>query len=376
MAGDPRPREPSAVRFVPVRTVRLALVGFGNVGQALADLLEERADLLYRQYRLEIVVTGIATARRGTVIAPEGVPLADVVAAIEADPAARLPGALLTGVTVPAFIATVPADIVVELSPLVPESGQPAIRHCEAALMNGKHVVTANKGPVAYAYRRLSVLAAGRGRQFRFESAVMDGAPVFSLIERAMPATRVRGFRGVLNSTTNLVLTLMAAGWTAAAAVAEAQRLGIAEADPAYDLDGWDAAVKVCALMNAVMGAEVRPADIERTGIGGISAKDLKAAARAKTAIKLVAEAWEARDGIGRTRHPHPHPRGRVAPQTVPLTDPLAALSGTATLLILRTDTLGDLAIGAYDGGTAQTAYGILADILHIAANPAPNASP
>ncbi len=336
----------------------MALVGYGNVGQAFADLLEERADILFRQYRLDIVVTGITTARRGTVIAPEGVPLAAVVAAIEADPDARLPGAMTADVTVPAFIATVPAEIIVELSPLAPESGQPATRHCEAALMNGKHVVTANKGPVAYAYRRLSVLAAGRGLQFRFESAVMDGAPVFSLIEKAMPATRVRGFRGVINSTTNLVLTLMAAGATVDAAVAEAQRLGVAEADPAYDLDGWDAAVKVCALMNALMGADVRPANIERAGIREITATDLKAAAWAKTAIKLVAEAWEARDGT---------PHGRVAPQTLPLTDPLATLAGTSNLLILKTDTMGDLAIGEYDGGTTQTAYGVLADILHIA---------
>lgn len=341
-----------------MRTVRVALVGFGNVGQAFADLLEERADILFRQYRLDIVVTGITTARRGTLIAPEGIALAAIVAAIEADPDARLPGAMTTAVTVPAFIATVPAEIIVELSPLAPESGQPAIRHCEAALMNGKHVVTANKGPVAYAYRRLSVLAAGRGLQFRFESAVMDGAPVFALIEKAMPATRVRGFRGVINSTTNLVLTLMAEGKTMAAAVAEAQRLGIAEADPTDDLDGWDATVKVCALMNALMGADVRPADIARAGIAGITAPDLKAAARAKTAIKLVAEAWEARDGT---------PHGRVAPQTLPLSDPLAALTGTANLLILKTDTMGDLAIGEYDGGTTQTAYGVLADILHIA---------
>lgn len=343
-----------------MRTVRVALVGFGNVGQALADLLEERADLLYQRYRLDISVTGIATARRGTVINPGGIVLSEVVAAIEADPDARLPGALPNDVTVPAFIATVPAEIVVELTPLTPESGQPAIRHCEAALANGKHVVTANKGPVAYAYRRLSILAAGRGLQFRFESSVMDGAPIFALIEKAMPATRVRGFRGVINSTTNLVLTLMAAGKSRDEAVAEAQRLGVAEADPAYDLEGWDATVKVCALMNALMDADVRPADIARTGIEGITAKEIKAAARAKTALKLVAEAWEARDG---SLH------GRVGPQPLPLTDPLATLTGTSNMLILKTDTMGDLAIGEYDGGTTQTAYGVLADILHVVAS-------
>lgn len=258
----------------------------------------------------------------------------------------------------PAFLATVPAEIVVEITSLAPESGQPAIRHCEAALRNGKHVVTANKGPVAYAYRRLRDLAHSRGLQFRFESAVMDGAPIFSLVEKALPATRVRGFRGVINSTSNLVLTMMAAGRTRDEAVAEAQRIGVAEADPSYDLDGWDATVKVCALMNVLMDADVRPQMIERTGIGGITADDLAAAARAGGTIKLVAEAWEARNG---TLH------GRVAPQTLPLTDPLATLTDTSNMLILRTDTMGDLAIGEYDGGTTQTAYGVLADILHIA---------
>ncbi len=339
-------------------TVRVGLVGFGNVGQALADLLEQRADLLYRQYHLDISVTGIATARRGTVIASEGIALPETVAAIEDNPTARLPGALSGEIAVPAFLATVPADIIVELSPLTPESGQPAIRHCEAALQNGKHVVTANKGPVAYAYRRLRDLARQQHRQFRFESSVMDGAPIFALVEKALPATRVRGFRGVINSTTNLVLTMMAAGKTLDEAVGEAQRLGVAEADPSYDLDGWDAAVKVCALMNVLMDADVRPADIARTGIGSVTPDDLRTATQAGMAIKLVAEAWEARDGT---------PHGRVALQTLPLSDPLATLAGTSNILILRTDTMGDLAIGEYDGGTAQTAYGVLADILHIA---------
>lgn len=339
-------------------TVRVGLVGFGNVGQALADLLEQRADLLYRRYQIDISVTGIATARHGTVIAPDGIALPETVAAIEDDSAARLPGALAAEIAVPAFIATVPAEIIVELSPLAPESGQPATRHCETALRNGKHVVTANKGPVAYAYRRLRDLARSQRLQFRFESSVMDGAPIFALVEKALPATRVRGFRGVINSTSNLVLTMMAAGRTREEAVAEAQRLGVAEADPAYDLDGWDAVMKVCALMNALMDADVRPASIERTGIGGISANDLRDASAAGGAIKLVAEAWEARDGT---------PHGRVAPRTIPLTDPLATLAGTSNMLILRTDTMGDLAIGEFDGGTAQTAYGVLADILHIA---------
>ena len=340
-----------------MRTVRVALVGFGNVGQALADLLDQRADLLYERYQLDISVTGIATARRGTVIAPEGVNLPETVAAVEDDPNARLPGALTGEIAVPAFVATVPAEIVVELSPLAPESGQPAIRHCEAALHNGKHVVTANKGPVAYAYRRLRDLAQSRNLQFRFESAVMDGAPIFALVEKALPATRVRGFRGVLNSTSNLVLTMMAEGKTREEAIAEAQRLGVAEADPSYDLDGWDATVKVCALMNALMDADVRPSMIERAGIGAVTTDDLRATAAAGAALKLVAEAWEARDGT---------PHGRVALKTLPLSDPLATLSGTSNMLILKTDTMGELAIGEYDGGTAQTAYGVLADILHI----------
>lgn len=343
-----------------MRTVRVGLVGFGNVGQALADLLEQRADMLYRRYQIDISVTGIATARRGAVIAPDGVDLPTIVAAIEDDPTARLPGALASAIAVPAFIATVPAEIIVELSPLAPESGQPAIRHCETALRNGKHVVTANKGPVAYAYRRLRDLARSQHLQFRFESSVMDGAPIFALVEKALPATRVRGFRGVINSTSNLVLTMMAEGKTRQEAVAEAQRLGVAEADPTYDLDGWDATVKVCALMNALMDADVRPDTIERTGIGDITAKDLREAAAAGAAIKLVAEAWEARDGT---------PHGRVAPQSLPLTDPLAMLAGTSNMLILRTDTMGNLAIGEYDGGIAQTAYGVLADILQIAAS-------
>src|SRR5438128_3023779 len=200
--------------------------------------------------------------------------------------------------SVAAFVRRVPADVVVEVTPLDPRRGQPAVAHARAALRGGRHVVTANKGPLAFAYRSLKQLATRQGRLFLYESAVMDGAPIFNLVERCLPGARVLGFRGTLNSTTSLVLARIEQGSSAAAAVREAQALGIAEADPANDLDGWDAAVKGAALASALMGAPVHPRHVRRRGIQSLPAAAVRRAARQGRPFRLVTRAWRAAGGV------------------------------------------------------------------------------
>ena len=254
-----------------------------------------------------------------------------------------------------AFIARVPADVLVEITTLDPKSGQPAVAHVRQALGRGMHVVTANKGPVAFALRPLKALAGRKKRLFLHEGAVMDGTPVFNLAERCLRGARIVSFRGTLNSTTNLVLSRMEEGRTPSAAVREAQALGIAEADPRNDLEGWDAAVKGCAIANGLMNASVRPASVRRRGIAGLTTLDARRAVRAGTRLRLVVR------GVRK--------KGRVlvsvAPERIPFGDPLSG-SGPDAALVLETDLMGE--IGVFERGATvdQTAYALLSDLLEI----------
>jgi homoserine dehydrogenase len=215
--------------------------------------------------------------------------------------------------------------------------------------------VTANKGPVAFALRRLSALARRRGRRFLHEGAVMDGTPIFNLAARCLPGVRVLGFRGVLNSTTTRILSSMEAGVSAAVALREAQRLGIAEADPRNDLDGWDAAVKGCALANALMDANVRPGDVRRKGISGIGLAQVRRAARQRSRIRLLVRGRRRGRGV----------RIRVAPEAIPVGD-LLATPGADGIVVLETDLMGEIGIWEGAGGIDQTAYALLSDLMAV----------
>lgn len=337
------------------RDARLALVGFGNVGRRFAALLAGPYARALEAGGVRVRVTGIATARHGRAIDPRGLDLGRArrlvsqgrsLAPLHRGPALRDTRDL---------IACVPADVLLEVTTLDPRSGQPATRHVRQALRRGLHVVTANKGPLAFAHRSLAALAGRRGLLFLHEGAVMDGTPVFNLAARCLRGARITAFRGTLNSTTNLVLSRMEEGCGLAEAVKEAQALGIAEADPRNDLDGWDAAVKGCALANALMGASLRPARVVRRGIGGLTPGDARRALREGTRIRLVVRGGRARGRV----------RVRVAPERVPLGDPLSG-SGPDAALVLGTDLMGE--IGVFERGATvdQTAYALLSDLIEV----------
>jgi homoserine dehydrogenase len=337
------------------KDVRLALVGFGNVGRRFAERLPGPYARALEAEGVRARVTGIATARHGQAIDPRGIELARAVQLVRQgrslSPLHR--GERLRDVR--AFIARVPADVLVEVTTLDPRSGQPATAHVRQALGRGLHVVTANKGPVAFALQSLKALARRKKRLFLHEGAVMDGTPVFNLAERCLRGARILSFRGTLNSTTNLVLSRMEAGLAAAAAVKEAQALGIAEADPTNDLEGWDAAVKGCAIANGLMGASVRPSEVLRRGIGSVRRVDVRRALRAATRLRLVVRG--VRDGT--------RVRVSVAPEPVPFGDPLSG-SGPDAALVLETDLMGE--IGVFERGATvdQTAYALLSDLVQV----------
>jgi len=342
-----------------MKDIRLALVGFGNVGRCFAQELRGSYARALRAAGVKVRVTGIATARHGLAIDPNGLALYRARRLVESGRSLEGLGRGRQPGSVRQLIARVPADVLVEISTLDPRHGEPAISHVRQALNRGLHVVTANKGPVAFARGALVALARRKGRFFLHESAVMDGTPVFNLVERCLAGCQVIGFRGTLNSTTNLILSRMEEGLSADAALAEAQALGIAEADPRNDVDGWDAAVKGCALAAALMGATVAPRAVSRRGMGRLTAGDVRRALREGARVRLVVRG-ERRGGVVRVR---------VRPERVPLGDPLVG-AGADNVLMVETDLMGEIGIVERGSTVDQTAYGLLSDLLRIVREP------
>jgi len=337
------------------RDIRIALLGFGNVGRRFAEQLRGPFARALESEGARARVTGIATARHGRAIDPRGIDLAHALRAVSKGGSLAPLHRGAPAAEVRAFIARVPADVLVEVTTLDPKTGQPATSHVRQALGRGMHVVTANKGPVAFALRSLKALARRKRRLFLHEGAVMDGTPVFNLAERCLRGARILSFRGTLNSTTNLVLSRMEEGLTASAAVKEAQALGIAEADPGNDLEGWDAAVKGCAIANGLMGVSVRPSQVRRQGVVGLTTGDARRALRAGARLRLVVR------GVRQGRRV----RVSVAPERIPLGDPLSG-TGPDAALVLETDLMGE--IGVFERGATvdQTAYALLSDLIHV----------
>jgi homoserine dehydrogenase len=337
--------------------LRLAILGFGNVGRAFARLLLHKTPVLAADYDLHCSVVGLMTGRHGAAVDPAGI---DLQAALDlAESGASLDE--LSTVPPPEdgllFIHACPADALIELTPINLQDGEPAVSHVRTALEKGLHVVSANKGPLAFACRELRDLAAAQKRAFLFESTVMDGAPVFGVARAGLPAAQVLGLRGVLNSTTNYILVQMEAGTSFDEAVRTAQAMGIAETDPSADIDGWDATVKTVALANVLLGADLRPDDVDRTGIRGQTPEGLRAARAAGRRVKLICRAERRGETVVAS----------VAPEEVPLNDPLASLSGTSSMVTLQTDTLKRLSLIEFEPEPAQTAYGLLADLINLA---------
>jgi homoserine dehydrogenase len=336
--------------------LKLAFIGFGNVAQEFARLLDSRKALLAAQNGLSWRTTGIATGQHGCIISSSGIDLNDVLRRLESRE--RLVGLPDTSETSDALslIEHCEADIVFETTPLSPMDGEPAATYIRKALERGIPVVTANKGPIACAYRELKTLAERHQVKFRFEGTVMDGAPVFNLKEYCLPAAQVTSFAGLLNSTTNVILTGLEAGHSFAESLAEAQRLGIAEANADYDIDGWDAAVKAVALANVLMNADIHPKDVSPTGIRDISVIDLHQAREAGKAIRLLARGQFVSQGV----------KIVVAPETVPRDSLFGNLQGTSNALVIHTDLMGELAIVENHPGITQTAYALLSDLIRV----------
>lgn len=354
----------------------LLLVGYGNVARRFASLLAEQANVLGRDHDLRTRIVGIATRRHGQLYDANGIAPCEANGIPPYDPNRVLPHAVSgfsrtmatgrAGTTLDfirqatkksAAAARQRRLVVVETTTLDIERGEPAIGHIRAALAGGAHVITANKGPVAFAYGRLARAAERAGRRFLFEGTVMDGVPIFNLVSDTLPAVQVLGFRGVVNSTTNFILAAMERGRPFDDALAEMQARGVAEADASLDLEGWDAAAKTAALANVLLGAHITPKMVQREGIAPDTGRLAREARTAGRRLKLVARA----DREGR------RVTARVALESLQEDDLLAGLDGQQNALILRTDLLEDIAIVQRSGSLTQTAYALLSDLVRMA---------
>ena len=317
--------------------MRVALIGYGNAGRALAALIQKKR----RAFPFRIV--GIHTARHGTAYNPKGL-------TIEPDfgPAAR---------SVDEFLDRAMSDAVVEITTLNPATGEPALSYIRAAFARRRHVVTANKGPIAHAYAALRSEAQRTGVAFRFESTVMDGAPIFNLVRKTLPGVRILGFTGVLNSTCQVVIEAMRKGASMEDGIEAARRLGVTEADASYDIDGWDAAAKAAVLANVLMDARTNPLQVDRRGIGRLTPERLSELSKSRKTVALVCRGRTGPSGI----------RLRVRAEVLDDTDPLASVRGTSNLLFLHTDLMGTISISEVSGGIEQTAYGLFSDLVDVA---------
>jgi homoserine dehydrogenase len=332
--------------------LKLCFMGLGSVGRELIKLIDRKREDVQAQYDLSFKIVGIATGKHGILVDPNGIDHAYALSGQWADQA--WPSTEENRVK---MIRECGATALVEMSPINRETGRPALDYLELALNLGMHAISANKGPVVHGYRHLSALAKQQGKAFLFESTVMDGFPLLNLYRECLPATRVLSFRGVLNSTTNLILNLMEEGKSFEAAVQYAQSIGIAETDPSNDVDGWDSSVKVCVLSNVLMGADLRPWDVDRTGIRAITAEMIKNAASHNRKWRLICSSkWE--DGTV---------KAKVTPEEVNADDPAYNLQGTTSVVQIRTDTLNQLTLLETAPTPAQTAFGVLADLISAA---------
>lgn len=340
----------------------LALVGFGRVARTFVRLLEDFADRLDFDWR----IVAIATRHHGSVVKPRGIDVGRAEATLDArqsldrldaEPRQRSGIDVIRQVTDNLGDEATDGRLVcIETTLLDVDRGEPARSHVRASLEGLAHVVTANKGPMAFAYEELEALAESVDRMFFFEGAVMDGVPIFNLVRETMPAVAITGFRGIINTTCNYVLAELERGTSFDNAVTAMQKLGIAEADPSLDIDGWDAAAKTAALVNVLMAGRITPHDVLRTGIASVDVSDAREALARSRHIRLVASAGWKGDVI----------EARVEPELLDAHDPLASLGGSENALYLRTDLLGEIGIVQRTSTLTQTAYALMSDVMRI----------
>jgi homoserine dehydrogenase len=339
---------------------KIALIGFGNVARSLARLLVRKQELLKSKYNVTFSFNGISTGSHGFAVNPYGLDIEKALELVESKQSISPLSTVEVNSSMD-VINNVQADVMFENSPVNTQTGQPALDHIRTALNLKMHAITANKGPVVHGYRELTKLAKSKGKTFRHESTVLGGAPVFSVMREAFPLAELISFKGIFNATTNMILSRMENGEAYEDAVKYCQSIGLAETDPTNDVDGWDAAIKVAALVTVLWDTPMTPQEVNPTGIRGITAEMIAKAKAEGKRYKLVCSAEKIGDKV----------EASVSPQLVDSTSPLYGMMNSSTGITFRTDVILDYSITLSEkpgmqGGPLETAYGLFADFVNL----------
>ncbi len=340
-------------------THKLALIGFGTVGQGLAQILLDKEETLRQNLGFTAQVVAVCTRSRGSIYDPAGLDLSKLLEVVKttgnlADYPAS-PG-LQRGWDNLTTIRESNANTIVEVSFTDLTTGQPAIDHCRAAFESGKNLVTANKGPVALAYKELSALAKEKGARFGIEGTVMSGTPALRLPLVALAGNEIREVRGIFNGTTNYILTKMEEGLTYEVALRQAQELGYAEADPTADVEGYDAMSKLLILANVVMNVPLQKSEVTCQGITRLTPEDIQQA-------KAKGKRWKL---IGRVKKEGNQVVASVKPEAISLTEPLAGVMGATNAITYEGDLLGPITLVGAGAGGVETGFALLIDLVNI----------
>ncbi len=340
-----------------MKELKLALIGFGNAGQAFAKMLLEKEEEVRQKYDTRITVVAITTKTRGNLIDAWGIDLDKALKNVQNSGRFDKILGFSENSTSQDIVDKVDYDVLVELTPLEFSSGKIATNHIRGALKRGRHAITANKGPVAWAWRELTELAQKNNCRFLYETTIMDGTPVFNMKRDSLRLCRVTGIKGILNSATNYILCEMENGRTMEEIVEEGKKRGFIEANPANDIEGYDAAAKVAVLANVFMGTDITPLDVECRGIQGITQEDIRKAAEKNAVIKLMCRIEEDENG---------KVHGKVTPEEIDKKDIYASIDGTSSILTIQTDLMGTLTVIEEAPEVQQSAYGLFADLMAI----------
>ena len=336
--------------------VKLALLGFGNAGRAFAKLLLEKHEEIKETYGKTIKVTAISTNSKGCLIDEDGIDLSRAISDINSC-GKFADEAHLTDFNAIDVAQKADYDVLVEMTTLNIFTGQPAISHIETAFSRGKDVITANKGPVAWKFAELRSMACSLGCKFFYETTVMDGTPVFNFVEKTLPMAQVTRVEGILNSTTNFILEEMAKGKEYSSIIKCGQEMGFIEADPAMDIEGYDAAAKITALLNVLMNAGITPDMVDRKGIEDITLEDIKEAENRGNVIKLICMGERGSDG---------RIKAFVRPEEISQKELFASVDSTTSVVSITTDLMKKVTIVEHEPEIEQTAYGIFGDMIRV----------
>ena len=339
-----------------MKELRLALLGFGNAGRAFGRLLMDKHGEIREKYNTDVKVVAIATGSRGNLYCTGGIDIASAIDDIEKT-GRFAPQSGLTDMTTMEIVEKADYDVVCEMTPLNIFTGQPATDHIRGAFARKKHAITANKGPIAWHFRQLADMAKEAGVCFFYETTVMDGTPVFNLVEHTLKMARVTEVSGILNSTTNFILEEMEKGCDYEDIMERGRALGFVEADPAMDIEGYDAAAKITALLNVLMDADITPDQVDRKGIEDITYDDIEAARTGGKIIKLLCKGTRDEDG---------NVHASVKPELVDRTDLLATVNSTTSIVSITTDLMKKITVVEHDPEIEQTAYGVFGDLIRV----------